>query len=470
MHSRFAPQDKGVSGGCLLLTPWATGNNVSPTEHGCPSPVRGRRWSTPFFSHNPLGERSYMDAPHQDGATPVPLIDVYRQFQPLKEEILAAIAQVCESGRFVLGPDCHDLEREMAAYCGASHGVSCASGSDALLLALMATDIGPGDEVICPSYTFFATASAVWRLGAKPVFVDIDPATFNICPAAIEAAITPATKAIIPVHLFGQCADMDAVDAVAARHHLLVITDACQAIGAEYRGRRAGSLGRIACFSFYPTKNLGGFGDGGMLTTSDSALADRLELLRGHGMRPRYYHREVGINSRLDSIQAAVLRIKLRHLETWTEMRRANAARYTQLFAERGLDRIVGLPVEAPHARHVWNQYVIRVPDGRRDALRAFLAERKIGTEIYYPVPLHEQECFQSLGYAAESLPETYRAARETVALPCFPELTCDEQVTVVGAIAEFFGLPLRSVHGGLHGPRHLQAGCQQRASESCGE
>lgn len=411
-----------------------------------------------------------MDAPHQDGASPVPLIDVSRQYEPLKQEILAAIAQVCDSGRFILGPDCQQLEREMADYCGAKHGVSCASGSDALLLALMAGDIGAGDEVICPSYTFFATASAVWRLGAKPVFVDIDPATFNICPDAIDAAITPATKAIIPVHLFGQCAEMDKIEAVVTKHNLLIITDACQAIGAEYRGRRAGSLGRIACFSFYPTKNLGGFGDGGMMTTSDDVLADRLELLRGHGMRPRYYHREVGINSRLDSIQAAVLRIKLRHLETWTQMRRINADQYSRLFAERGLDSIIGLPVEIPHGRHVWNQYVIRVPDGRRDALRAYLAERKIGTEIYYPVPLHEQDCFRPLGYAPESLPETYRAARETLALPCFPELTLEEQATVVGAIGDYFGVPLRKVHGGLHAPQHLQAGSQQRASEKCGE
>ena len=411
-----------------------------------------------------------MEAPHQDGASPVPLIDVSRQYEPLKQEILAAIAQVCDSGRFILGPDCQQLEREMAEYCGAKHGVSCASGSDALVLALMAADIGPGDEVICPSYTFFATASAVWRQGAKPVFVDIDPATYNICPEAIEAAITPATKAIIPVHLFGQCAEMDTIEATATKHNLLIITDACQAIGAEYRGRRAGSLGRIACFSFYPTKNLGGFGDGGMMTTSDDALADRLELLRGHGMRPRYYHREVGINSRLDSIQAAVLRIKLRHLETWTQMRRINAGQYSRLFAERGLEGIVGLPTEMPHGRHVWNQYVIRVPGGRRDALRAYLAERKIGTEIYYPVPLHEQDCFRSLGYAAESLPDTNRAARETLALPCFPELTLDEQATVVGAIGDYFGVPLRKVHGGLHAPRHLQAGSQQRASETCGE
>ncbi len=410
-----------------------------------------------------------MDAPRKDAVSPVPLIDVSRQFEPLRAEILAAIADVCDSGRFILGPDCVELEREMAAYCGANHAISCASGSDALLLALMAADIGPGDEVICPSYTFFATASAVWRLDAKPVFVDIDPQTLNICPSAIENAITPATKAIIPVHLFGQCAEMDAIDAVARQHDLLVITDAAQAIGAEYNGRRAGSIGKMACFSFYPTKNLGGFGDGGMLTTNDDALADRLMLLRGHGMRPRYFHREVGINSRLDSIQAAVLRIKLRHLETWTQMRRDNAARYQAMFAEYGLDRMVGLPREARGCRHVWNQFVIRVPDGKRDALRAYLAERQIGTEIYYPVPLHEQDCFRGLGYPPESLPETHRASLETLALPCFPELTSEEQATVVGTIAGFYGLPLRRLHRTIPTPKcvdHHTEAIQPRRSE----
>ncbi len=396
-----------------------------------------------------------MDAARKDAVTPVPLIDVARQYEPLRAEILAAIAEVCDSGRFILGPDCVALEQEMAAYCGAQHAISCASGSDALLLALMAADIGPGDEVICPSYTFFATASAVWRLDAKPVFVDIDPATLNICPAAIEAAITPATKAIIPVHLFGQCADMDAIDRIAVAHDLLVITDAAQAIGAEYGTRRAGSIGKMACFSFYPTKNLGGMGDGGMLTTNDAALADRLVLLRGHGMRPRYYHREVGINSRLDSIQAAVLRIKLRHLETWTEMRRENAVRYGAMFTEYGLNNLLGLPVEAKNCRHVWNQYVVRVPNNQRDALRAHLTELKIGTEIYYPVPLHEQDCFRGLGHAPESLPETHKASLETLALPCFPELTVAEQQTVVGAIAGFFGLPLRQLHSGIPGPKY---------------
>jgi dTDP-4-amino-4,6-dideoxygalactose transaminase len=374
-------------------------------------------------------------------ATPspgVPLLDVARGHLPIREEIAAAIARVCDSGRFVLGPDCEQLEKNLAKYCGAAHAVACASGSDALLLALMACGVGADDEVLMPSYTFFATASAAWRLGARPVFVDIEPSSFNIDARRIEAHITPRTKAILPVHLFGRLADMEAIGAIAKRHNLFVIEDACQAVGAELSGRRAGSFGHIGCFSFYPTKNLGGFGDGGLLTTSDAALADRLQLLRGHGMRPRYYHQEVGINSRLDTLQAAVLNVKLAHLDAWTAARQSNAERYGRLFAERGLDRVLSLPAAGP-GRHVWNQYVVRASDGRRDALRAFLAERKIGTEIYYPVPLHMQQCFADLRYREGSLPESERAAAETLALPIFPELTAAEQQTVVDAMAAFF-------------------------------
>lgn len=371
----------------------------------------------------------------------VPLLDVGRQYQAIQAEISAAISQVCASGRFVLGPDCEKLETDLAAYCQAPHAVACASGSDALLLALMACDVGPGDEVLMPSYTFFATASAASRLGARPVFVDIDPATLNLNPALIEKLITPHTKAIIPVHLFGQCADMDAISAVVRRHGLYVIEDACQAIGAEYHGRRAGSLGAIGCFSFYPTKNLGGFGDGGLLTATGAGLADRLRLLRAHGMQPRYYHHVVGINSRLDTLQAAVLNVKLRYLDAWTEARQANADRYGELFGEYGLDRILTLPTSLKNCRHVWNQYVIRVPDGRRDTLRSYLAERKIGSEIYYPVPLHLQQCFQELGYTEGSLPESERAADETLALPIFPELTAREQRTVAATIGAFFAI-----------------------------
>ena len=374
-----------------------------------------------------------------DGTLGVPLLDVQRQYRTIQREIAQAIQRVCDSGRFVLGPDCEQLENSVASYCQVPHAVACASGSDALLLALMAYSIGPGDEVLMPSYTFFATASAAWRLGAKPVFVDIEPTTYNLNPRLLESLITPATKAIIPVHLFGQCADLRAIGSIARRHQIPVIEDAAQAIGAEFEGRRAGSFGQIGCLSFYPTKNLGAFGDGGLLTATDPAIADRLRLLRAHGMQPRYYHQVVGINSRLDTLQAAVLNVKLRYLEGWTAARQANARRYGELFAGCGLDRVLGLPLVAANCRHVWNQYVIRVPEGRRDPLRDYLARQKIGTEIYYPVPLHLQECFQPLGYGPGSLPESERAARETLALPIFPELTAAEQQTVVGAISSFF-------------------------------
>jgi len=377
----------------------------------------------------------------QPALSPVPLLDMQRQYEPLQEQILAALGRVCQSGRFVLGPDCESLEHAIAAYCQAQHALGCASGSDALLLALMAFNIGPGDEVICPSYTFFATASAVWRLGATPVFCDIDPVTYNCDPRHVAKLVTTKTKAIIPVHLYGQCADMDALLAIAKPKNLAVIEDACQAIGAAYRGQPAGSIGDVGCFSFYPTKNLGGFGDGGMLTTNRPELAKKLNLLRLHGMEPRYYHQIVGINSRLDSLQAAVLNVKMPHLEQWSKDRERNAKRYDEYFAAAGLTQIVTLPQTAPHCRHVWNQYIVRIPDGKRDTLRKYLADAKIGTEIYYPVPLHEQECFRSLGYGPGSLPQSEQAARETIALPIFPELTAAEQQTVVARIAQFFGV-----------------------------
>jgi len=374
-----------------------------------------------------------------DDRPPVPLFDISRQHQELDGEIRTAIERVCRSGRFILGPDCTDLEARIAAYTGAKHAIACASGSDALLLALMALDVGLGDEVLLPSYTFFATASAVTRLGGVPVFVDIDPDTCNLDPAQLAAKITPRTKAILPVHLYGQCAEMQPIAEIALRHGLPVVEDACQAIGACYHGRAAGTLADIGCFSFYPTKNLGAYGDGGMLTTNDDILADKLRLLRAHGMQPRYYHQVIGINSRLDSIQAAILNVKLTHLDRWTAARQERAARYDAWFAAAGLGEPLGLPVERPDRRHVWNQYVVRVGDGRRDALRKHLGDRKIGTEIYYPVPLHRQEGFQYLGYGEGSLVETERAAAETLALPIFPELTADEQRTVVDAITEFF-------------------------------
>ena len=369
----------------------------------------------------------------------VPLLDLKRQHLPLRDQIEASLMRVCDSGWFVLGPDVNDLEKALAEYCGVRHAVGCASGSDALLLSLMAVDVGPGDEVILPSFTFFATASSVSRLGAKPVFADIDPDTFNIDPTEVRRLISPATKAVLPVHLFGQCADLDAVCQIAEAADIAVMEDAAQAIGAELNGRRAGAMGDIGCFSFYPTKNLGGAGDGGMLTTDSDELAERLRLLRVHGMHSRYYHEVVGINSRLDSFQAAILNIKLPHLDEWTVMRQENAARYHQLFSEAGLDRTVGLPVTAPGRRHVWNQYVIRVPDQRRDELLEFLGEARIGSGIYYPLGLHEQECFRYLGYERGDLPQTDRAAEEVLALPIFPELAAAEQQFVVDRIATFF-------------------------------
>ena len=370
--------------------------------------------------------------------SPVPLLDVGRGNAPLQKQIVAAITDVCESGRFLYGPDVTKLEEAVASYCHTKHAIGCASGSDALLLALMAYDVGPGDEVIVPSFTFFATASAVWRLGAKIVFVDIDPVTFNMDPKEVASAVTSATKAIIPVHLFGQCVDMDAINEIAAKHDLRVIEDSAQAIGAKYHGRPAGSLGDVSCFSFYPTKNLGGYGDGGMLTTSSDEVAARLRKLAAHGMQPRYYHEEVGVNSRLDTMQAAVLNVKIQHLPSWTEARRANADRYDTMLSDAGLDTTIIRPTRTDDLYHVCNQYTLRVTGGHRDRLRAYLAERNIGSEVYYPVPLHQQNCFASLGYETGSLPETEKAAAEVLSLPIFPELTETEQRTVVSAIAEF--------------------------------
>jgi len=384
-----------------------------------------------------------MSAPVSDnargvtGPVSVPLLDVNRGNGLLRDAILEAVTAVCDSGRFLYGPDVRQIEESMAAVCGTRFAVSCASGSDALLLALMALDIGPGDEVITPSFTFFATASCIWRLGARIVFVDIDPVTFNLDPRRVEAAITPATKAIIPVHLFGQCADMDAICEIAARHKLHVVEDVAQAIGAEYAGRPAGSMGDVGCFSFYPTKNLGGFGDGGMLSTHNEALAAKLRLLAAHGMQPRYYHSVVGINSRLDTIQAAVLNVKLSQLGQWTNARRANAARYAERLAAEGLDQHLTLPCEADSRFHVWNQFTIRIPGGQRDTVRSRLAHLGIGSEVYYPVPLHLQECFSCLGYEPGSLPESELAAGEVLSLPIFPELTADELETVVQGLAQ---------------------------------
>jgi dTDP-4-amino-4,6-dideoxygalactose transaminase len=372
-------------------------------------------------------------------ATPVPMLDVSRENNRLREQIDAAIAEVCDSGAFVHGPACARFEAAMAEYCGTEYAVGCASGSDALLLALVALGIGPGDEVIVPSFTFFATASAVWRLGAKPVFADIRPDSFNLDPADVLYKLTTSTKAIIPVHLFGQCAEMDEIRQIAtAAHGIPMIEDACQAIGAEYKGQRAGSLGTLGCFSFYPTKNLGGFGDGGLITTNDGELAAKLRVLRDHGQQPRYYHHFVGLNSRLDTLQAAVLGVKLPHLGAWAAARRRHAQRYAKEFAGRGLAEKIIVPNVADGCDHVWNQYTIRVTGGRRDELQRYLSERKIGSAIYYPVPLHLQTCFAPLGYEEGSLPVTEQACREVLSLPVYSELTAAEQGTVIEAIASF--------------------------------
>ncbi len=369
----------------------------------------------------------------------VPLLDVNRGNANLRQEILDAIAEVVDSGRFLHGPQVGELECSVAGICKTAQAIACASGSDALLLALMALEIEPGDEVILPSFTFFATASAVSRLGANPVFVDIDPKTYNICPEAVEASVTSRTRAIMPVHLFGQCAAMDKIATIAKKHRLPVIEDAAQAIGAEFLGRPAGAWGDIGCLSFYPTKNLGGMGDGGMMVCQDASLASKLRLLASHGMQPRYYHKLVGINSRLDTIQAAILNVKIAHLNSYSEARQKNATRYGEMFSAIGLQECIALPHHAPEALHVWNQYGIRVSGGLRDALRKHLTNLGIGNEVYYPVPLHQQECFEDLGYTDGCLPQTEKAAKEILHLPIYPDLTESEQDAVVDGIQKFY-------------------------------
>jgi dTDP-4-amino-4,6-dideoxygalactose transaminase len=378
--------------------------------------------------------------------TNVPLLDINRDNHPHRAEFIEAITGVLDSGRFLFGPDVVELEREVAAYSQVENAVGCASGSDALLLSLMALGIGPGDEVIVPSFTFFASASCITRLGATPIFADIRADTFNVDPDKIKAAITTNTKAIIPVHLFGQCAEIDRICQIAGNHDIPVIEDAAQAIGADYHSRPAGSWGLIGCFSFYPTKNLGGMGDGGMMTSGDAATADRLRLLAGHGMRPRYYHQVVGINSRLDTFQAAVLRVKFRHLPAAIESRATIAARYDRLLSDMhltGEDKIV-LPTRDANASHVWHQYAIRVSGGRRDSLRAHLSEQGVGSEIFYPVPMHLQECFAYLNVDRDTLVETERASEEVLNLPIFPSLSEAEQHRVVESIAAYYAAGAR--------------------------
>ena len=384
---------------------------------------------------------------------PIPLLDLKEQYRGLRDEILPLLEAICDSQQFILGRHVTELEQSVAAYCGARFGIGVSSGTDALTLALMALSIEAGDEVITSPFTFFATAGTIARAGVRPVFCDIERDTFNLSPQRVREFIERdcerrdgglvnrrtggRVRALMPVHLYGQCADMTAFSAIAAEHGLATIEDAAQAIGAEHAGRRAGGLGTIGCLSFFPTKNLGAFGDAGMCTTQDAALAERMQMLRVHGARVRNHHELLGANFRIDELQAAVLVVKFKRLEQWTAARQRNAAHYDAQFRAAGLHERIGLPAHRPGDRHVYNQYVIRAP--RRDALRAFLAERGIGSEVYYPVPLHRQPCFAELGIAEGALPQAESAAREVLALPIYPELRPQQLDRVVSAIADFF-------------------------------
>jgi dTDP-4-amino-4,6-dideoxygalactose transaminase len=368
----------------------------------------------------------------------VPLLDLKAQYATIRDEVRTAVDAVLESQLCILGPAVTDCEAKLAEYCRCPNAITVSSGSDALLLSLMAEDVGPGDEVITTPYTFFATAGAIARLGAKPVFIDIDPETYNLDPSQIEAKLTPRTKAIMPVHLYGQCADMDPIMEIANRRGIAVIEDAAQAIGSDYKGRRAGSIGRYGCFSFFPSKNLGAAGDGGLVTCCDADVAEKVRVLRVHGSKPKYYHSMIGGNFRFDSIQAAVVSVKLKYLDKWTAARQANAARYRTLFAAAGLTGkgLVQLPFEAPGYRHIYNQFIVRVP--RRAELQAYLKEQKVGHEVYYPVPLHLQKCFAYLGHREGDFPHSERAAEQTLALPIYPELSDQQAEWVVECIRAF--------------------------------
>ncbi|MCQ2352940.1 MAG: DegT/DnrJ/EryC1/StrS family aminotransferase [Victivallaceae bacterium] len=372
---------------------------------------------------------------------PVPLLDLRAQYASFKDEVLPVIAEICDAQQFILGAKVETFEKEVAAYCQSERAIGVTSGSDALLVALMAEKIGPGDEVITTPFTFFATVGAIVRVGAKPVFADIDPVTFNIDPAAIEAKVTAKTRAIIPVHLFGQAADMDPIMAIARKHGLIVIEDACQAIGAEYRGKRVGSIGDYGAFSFFPSKNLGCFGDGGAVTCTDNAKADMVKILRNHGQSKTYFHEYVGGNFRLDALQAAVLSIKLRKLDSWSAARQSNAADYEKMFADAGLtDGRITLPAKAPYVvRHIYNQYCIRVADGKRDALRDYLHQQGIGCAVYYPLSLHLQPCFAELGGKPGDYPESEKASAEVLALPIYGECTLSQRQMVVDAVKAFY-------------------------------
>ena len=376
------------------------------------------------------------------------MLDFSRQYRQIRPEILAAIEQVCAGQHFILGEEVQQFEAAAAALCGVAHGIGCASGTDALWLAMAAAEIGPGDTVLTSPFTFFSTVSSIVRTGAQPLLADIDPKTYNLDPALVAATLAGLPKrtrvrAILPVHLYGQCADWDAFTQLKNESEILLIEDAAQAFGAKWNNRPAGSLGDLAAFSFYPTKNLSAYGDAGLVTTGNAHFADRARMLRAHGMRERYFHEEIGWNSRLDTLQAAVLLVKLRYIERWNRQRQELAKTYADLFRHYGLVEAavypthgIVLPYVDPRGTHVFHQYVVRT--ARRDALRAFLADRNIASEIYYPLPLHLQQCFQNLGYAEGAFPESERAAREVLALPIFPELTQEEQECVVTAIAAF--------------------------------
>jgi len=369
----------------------------------------------------------------------VPLLDLAPQHRALRQDILRAVEEVLDSQHFILGPVVERFEAACASYCRVPHALGVSSGTDALLLALMALGVGPGDEVITSSFSFFATAGSVARLGARPVFVDIDPATFLCDLDRMEERIVPRTKALLPVHLFGQCADLDRLEEMSRRHRVALVEDAAQALGAEWRGRRAGSVGDAGCFSFFPSKNLGGAGDGGLVTTRDPDLADRMALLRNHGARPKYFHERVGGNFRLDALQAAILDVKLPHLDRWTEARQRNAAFYREALEDLESRGLLALPAERPGGRMIYNQFTIRVPGGRRDALRRHLADRGVGTEIYYPRPLHLQRCFADLGYREGDLPEAERASAEALSIPVHPDLSPDQREHVAESIRSFF-------------------------------
>jgi dTDP-4-amino-4,6-dideoxygalactose transaminase len=366
------------------------------------------------------------------------MCDLKAQYREIQDEVEAAVVRVLRSGQVILGPEVTALESELAEYCGSGYAIGCGSGTDALLLALHGLQIGPGDEVILPAFTFFATVGMVHRCGATPVFVDIDPVTYNLDPVEVERKITQRTRAIMPVHLYGQCADMEAIWRIAEKHNLYIIEDAAQAIGAEYDGKRAGTLGAIGCFSFYPSKNLGAYGDAGVVTTNDPDWAARMKALRVHGMEPKYFHKYIGWNARIDAIQAAILRVKLPHLDRWTANRQAAARRYDNLIETRQLGGFMQRPKIAPNCKHVFNQYVVRVSPAERDALMNHLKQNGVASDIYYPLPLHMQDCLAHLGHREGDFPVSELAARSVLALPMFPEITASQQERVIDVCAGY--------------------------------